>query len=133
MGRHVDLLALTAGTVPAAFRPSHEGVFFSAASYLHRAVAAVASGSQGEIIEGLMPFELAACESTLLSEIARPESKRLDVAKTYCLALRSSECNLIDWKKVDKAILERWSFHALNWIKERAWSGKCFEESTYAR
>ncbi len=70
-------------------------------------------------------FELAACTATLLGEIANPETKRLDVAKTYCLALRSSEQT--DWKAVNAAIIARWSFHALNWIKERAHSGKCFE------
>lgn len=70
-------------------------------------------------------FELAACTSTLLDEIARPESKRRDVAKTYCLALRSSEPT--DWRAVNTAIIARWSVSALNWIKKQAHSGKCFE------
>lgn len=74
-----------------------------------------------------MPFELACCESVLLSEIANPAMKRRDVAKTYALALRSSEAKTMDWGKVNRAIIERWSFSALNWIKKAAWSGKCFE------
>ena len=75
-----------------------------------------------------MPFELAACESVLLREIAMPEMRRRDIAQTYRLALQSSERDKIDWKKVNAAIIERWSVSALTWIKEQAWSGKCFEE-----
>jgi hypothetical protein len=77
-----------------------------------------------------MVIELAACERTLLQEIGMKEMKRLDVAKTYALALRSSERDRIDWAKVNRAIIDRWSVSALNWIKERAWSGKCFEEAS---
>lgn len=76
-----------------------------------------------------MPWELAGCESTLLQEIADEAFKRRDVAKTYHLALRSSERDRIDWKKVNRAIIERWSVSGLNWIKEQAWSGKCFGEA----
>ena len=68
--------------------------------------------------------ELCCCTQVLLEEIAMPEMKPKDVAKTYALALRSSE--EVDWKAVNTAIMERWSKHALVWIKERAWSGKCF-------
>lgn len=73
-------------------------------------------------------IELADCERTLLEEIARPEMTRRDVAKTYALALRSSERNRVDWKKVNRAIIDRWSPSGLDWIKQQAWSGKCFEE-----
>jgi hypothetical protein len=69
-------------------------------------------------------FELADCTGTLLREIAEPSSKRRDIAKTYALALRSSEAT--DWKAVNAAIIARWSVSALNWIKEQAHSGKCF-------
>lgn len=71
-------------------------------------------------------MELAACEATLLREIADPAMKRLDVAKTYALALRSSERDRVDWRKVNEAICKRWSMSALTWIKEKAWSGKCW-------
>jgi hypothetical protein len=79
-----------------------------------------------------MRIELADCQGVLLDEIADPKMKRLDVAKTYCLALRSSERDTIDWTKVNEAIIARWSKSALLWIKERAWSGKCFEEASVA-
>ena len=74
-----------------------------------------------------MKMELMCCESTLLSEIAMPEIKRKHLAMTYALAMRSSDKN-IDWAKVNKAIMERWSFSGLKYIKEMAHSGKCFDE-----
>jgi len=74
-----------------------------------------------------MPWELMTCERTLLDEIAEPSSVRLDIAKTYCLALRSSERDKVDWGKVNRAIIERWSISALYWIKKKAHSGKCFD------
>lgn len=76
-----------------------------------------------------MQVELANCERVLLEEIAG-KATRLDVAKTYALALRSSERanGQIDWAKVNKAIIRKWCSNALQWIKEQAHSGKCFEE-----
>ena len=71
-----------------------------------------------------MRTELALCEQTLLREIADKRMKRLDVAKTYALAIRSSEWTNVNWRKVNKAIVERWSLHSLNWIKKKAWSDK---------
>jgi hypothetical protein len=73
-----------------------------------------------------MPFELADCEAHLLREIADPAMKRKDVAQSYALAMKSSERDSVDWGKVNRAIIARWSQSALNWIKEQAWSGKCF-------
>jgi hypothetical protein len=73
-----------------------------------------------------MKIELGCCEATLLREIADRHFKRNDVAKTYRLALASSERDQIDWRKVNQAIIKRWSPHALAWIKSRAWSGRCF-------
>lgn len=70
-------------------------------------------------------IELALCTEVLLREIEYKGSTRRDVAKTYALALRSSEPT--DWEKVNRAIIERWSLHALGWIKDQAWSGKCFD------
>lgn len=72
-------------------------------------------------------FELAACESTLLSEIAMPECKRRDIAKTYRLALESRERDSIDWRKVNAAIIARWSVSGLVWIKTQAITGQAFE------
>ena len=71
---------------------------------------------------------LADCTNTLLAEIAGKEFTRLDVAKTYALAMRAEKYGTekVDWAAVNKAIIERWSVSALNWIKSQAWSGKCF-------
>ena len=74
-----------------------------------------------------MRMQLCDCERVLLEEIGNRKMKRKDVAQTYALALRSREFDSIDWKKVNGAIIERWSTFALLWIKERAFSGKCFE------
>lgn len=76
-----------------------------------------------------MTMELMCCESVLLQEIADKQFKRNNVAQTYALALRSSEFDSIDWKKINQAIIKRWSMSALFWIKNRAWSGKCFKET----
>ena len=71
-----------------------------------------------------MRIELANCTQTLLNEIADKGFKQNSIAMTYALALRSSET--IDWAKVNKAIVKRWSISGLNRIKKLAWSGKCF-------
>ena len=76
----------------------------------------------------MMPLELALCEKTLLDEIAMPQIRRRDVAQTYRLAMQSSECEQIDWAKVNRAIMDRWSRSGLEWIKKQAWSGQCFAE-----
>lgn len=64
-------------------------------------------------------FVLALPEQTLLEEIANPKMTRADVVLTYRLALGSSQ--LIDWRKVNEAIIARWSVSGLTWIKKRAW------------
>jgi len=71
-----------------------------------------------------MKIELCCCEGTLLSEIKAPKMTKKCVAMTYRLALESEE--KVDWAKVNKAIIERWSMSALHDIKNWAWSGKCF-------
>ena len=69
-----------------------------------------------------MPFELACCTATLLREIDTVELHQRDIAKTYALAMKSSEKT--DWAKVNEAIIKRWSVSELNHIKAMAWSGK---------
>jgi len=73
-------------------------------------------------------FELAQGEGIMLREIADPQMKRLDIAKTYALTLRSSEYNAVDWARVNQAIVDRWSPYALEYIKKLAWSGRAFRE-----
>ena len=71
-----------------------------------------------------MKIELINCEAALLTEIAEPESTRDDVASTYGLALRSSEHETMDWQKINRAILDRWSAAALQYVKRLAWKGR---------
>ena len=73
-----------------------------------------------------MLFELTCCDEVILQEISNPKLKRLDIAKTYALALQSSYPT--DFSRINKAIISRWSLNGLEYIKKMAWSGKCFEE-----
>jgi len=68
-------------------------------------------------------FELVCCTDVLLHEIGHGATRRA-VAQTYRLAMHSSHPT--DWARVNAAIIARWSASALKWIKEQAWSGKCF-------
>ncbi len=67
-----------------------------------------------------MQIQLADCENTLLQEIADKQFKRKDVAITYRLAMASSE--KVDWSRVNRAIMARWSVSGLTYIKELAWT-----------
>jgi len=71
-----------------------------------------------------MIIELTDCTNVLLDEIKDKRFKQKDIAKTYALALRSSFQT--DYKKVNQAIIDRWSVSGLIRIKELAWSGECF-------
>ena len=73
-----------------------------------------------------MKIELCCCEDTILTEIAHKEFKQRDIAKTYWFCLQSKE--KINWGKINRAIIDRWSVAGLDRIKKMAWSGKCFEE-----
>ena len=70
-------------------------------------------------------LEMVNTTNVLLENIADRKFKRLDIARLYALSLESSEKT--DYKVVNAAIIERWSKSALIYIKEMAWSGKCFE------
>jgi len=63
-------------------------------------------------------MEMLDCQETILNEIQHKECKRKDIALTYYLCMKSSEN--IDYAKVNKAIIERWSFSGLGYIKELA-------------
>ncbi len=80
----------------------------------------------GSMLPNGYTMELTNCTGVLLREIAMPEMKRKQISQTYALALRSSEAT--DWKAVNEAIVKRWSLSCLTWIKEQAWSGKCFSK-----
>ena len=64
-------------------------------------------------------MELLCCEDTILNEIEHKECKRKDIALTYYFCMVSLED--IDWGKVNRAILERWSRSGLKYIKEEAY------------
>jgi hypothetical protein len=69
-------------------------------------------------------IELADPQAQLLAEIADVAMKRADVAMTYRLAIRASRGPggaTVDWRKVNEAIIERWSASGLTWIKRAAW------------
>ena len=64
-------------------------------------------------------MELVCCESTILNEIKHKECKRNDIALTYYFCMVSLED--IDWGKVNRAIVERWSRSGLEYIKKEAY------------
>ena len=66
-------------------------------------------------------IELCCCEKVLLDEISTKKIRQNSLALTYAMAMMSSECDRIDWRKVNEAIIKRWSFFGLEYIKNRAW------------
>ncbi len=74
--------------------------------------------------ESGMVAEITLVESVIESEIANGLNQT-QIAQTYALALQSSYPT--DWKRVNEAIIKRWSKAGLTRIKEMAWSGKCFK------
>ena len=74
-------------------------------------------------------IEMLSCEVTILNEISHKKCKRNDVALTYYFCMVSSED--INYEKVNKAIIERWSFSGLEYIKKEA--NKWFQKKWKAR
>ena len=68
-------------------------------------------------------IELTGCEAVLLREIADRTLRQQDVAKTYRLAMESSESLTMDWRRVNDAIITRWSVSGLQRIKQMAVTG----------
>lgn len=64
-------------------------------------------------------IELADTTNVLLREIAMPEMTANDIAETYAMAIVSSDKT--DWRKVNEAIIARWSESGRDYIKDRAW------------
>ena len=78
-------------------------------------------------------FELMCCEKVILEEIQVHKFTQRQVAKTYHLAMRSEDAgvdNRIDWKRINEAIVRRWSVSGLERVKTMAWNGSCFLEKT---
>jgi hypothetical protein len=69
-------------------------------------------------------FELDDPEGTIERELAEGLPQR-EIAKTYALALRKQ--GDVDWPRINRAIIERWSRTGLERIKKLAWSGRAFD------
>ena len=62
------------------------------------------------------------CTDTICEEVRHKEITRKNVALSYALALRSAAAgaDAPDWSRINRAIIDRWSMSALEWIKARA-------------
>ena len=72
-----------------------------------------------------MIVEISLVAQTIENEIAQGMKQR-DIAQTYALGLKSSQVST-DWKRINEAIIARWSKAGLERIKKMAWSGSCFK------
>lgn len=72
---------------------------------------------------GDFQMNLVCCTAVLLDEVAAKGVKRKDVAMTYAMAIVShaNKADVIDWRKVNAAITDRWSVSGLDYIKNLAW------------
>lgn len=61
------------------------------------------------------------CTSTIINEIESGLPQR-EIAKTYCLAMSSEGARMDapDWKKINAAIVARWSMSGLERVKKMA-------------
>ncbi len=66
-------------------------------------------------------YTLANAERVILDEIANPKMTRDGVALTYAFCLRQRPPGHVSFRDINRAIMERWSPHALDYIKQRAW------------
>ncbi len=69
-----------------------------------------------------MYFKLVHPEEGILEEIANPKMTRNAVALTFAYCIRQRGEDEIDFKKINQAILARWSLSSLDYIKKRAWA-----------
>lgn len=75
-----------------------------------------------------MEIELSNAEELILGEIADPNMTRDAVAVTYAFMLWQRQGHDYDWRRVNRAIMERWSLSALEYIKGKAWK-RCHEKA----
>lgn len=66
-----------------------------------------------------MNVEMVSMEEMILQAIEDKASKRDSIALRYAFCISSDE--VIDYKKINRAIMARWSKSALNYIKRGAW------------
>lgn len=74
-----------------------------------------------------MAWELSDAVGLIIEECKNPVLKRRDVAKSYYLAMKSSDALGLDWRAINEVIIARWSLSGLLWIKYQAHSGKCWQ------
>jgi len=76
-----------------------------------------------------MTIAVANWTTVLLEKIANHDLHQREVAQAYACAIRSTQFSdeFVDWPRVNKAIMSRWSRSGLERIKRMAWSGRCFE------
>lgn len=67
-----------------------------------------------------MKMELVNPEWVILNEINNKELNQEDVAKTYALIIIQKL--QVNWRKINKAIVDRWTYEGLERIKELAWN-----------
>lgn len=67
---------------------------------------------------------IAEVEMVIENEISKGLNQK-QIAQTYALAIRSSWPT--DWRRVNQAIIDRWSVKGLERIKKMAWAGSCFD------
>jgi len=69
-----------------------------------------------------MKVELMFCEEIILQEIADKNFTRDNIAITYAFCIDSPE--KVDIGTINRAIVDRWSRSALEYIKSEAWKLK---------
>lgn len=67
-------------------------------------------------------INLVGCTDAVLQEIGAKETMRRDIALTYAMSIKSEAqgADKPDWRKINEAILSRWSRSGLEYIKKRA-------------
>ena len=68
-----------------------------------------------------MKFELLNPEKMIIGECSDRRMRRYDVAVSYQICLRIIAPDSEAWKRINQAIISRWSLAGLEWIKARAW------------
>ena len=68
-----------------------------------------------------MSIDFAELENRIMATIENRKMTRREVAEVYALGVRLRAYNILDWRRVNTAIVERWSVSGLTWIKREAW------------
>lgn len=83
-------------------------------------------------------MNMVCCTDVILNEVAHKECTQRDIALSYALAIKSAAqgADKPDWRKINTAILERWSMAGLERIKKAAFdlcNGKATPETVMRR